>query len=91
MRNIYGNKKVTRRREPRFELSAGVLCLDFVNTLDDRPSGEPKELLKQYMDLVRFAEDTGILEPDASRSITGAQPVRSRTGTTCAASGGSDA
>jgi len=58
-----GNRESARRRSPSFELSAGVLCLDFVNTLDDRPSGEPKELLEQYMDLARFAEDTGILEP----------------------------
>ncbi|MFZ0731156.1 MAG: ABATE domain-containing protein [Candidatus Sulfotelmatobacter sp.] len=37
------------------------MCLDFVNTLDDRYSNEPKELLKSYIDLARFAEDTGIL------------------------------
>jgi predicted RNA-binding Zn ribbon-like protein len=51
------------RRPPLFELTAGVLCLDFVNTLDNRPTGEPKELLARYGDLVRFAEDTGILTP----------------------------
>jgi predicted RNA-binding Zn ribbon-like protein len=54
---------IVRRRPPLFELSAGVLCLDFANTLDNRPSGEPKELLARYGDLVRFAEDTGILTP----------------------------
>jgi predicted RNA-binding Zn ribbon-like protein len=37
------------------------VCLDFVNTLDDRFSPEPKELLKHYVDLARFGEDTGIL------------------------------
>ena len=37
------------------------MCLDFINTLDDRFSGEPKELLKSYIDLARFAEDSGIL------------------------------
>ena len=37
------------------------MCLDFVNTLDDRFSAEPKELLPHYVDLARFAEDTGIL------------------------------
>lgn len=52
---------VVRRRPPLFELTAGILCLDFVNTLDNRPSGEPKELLARYGDLVRFAEDSGIL------------------------------
>jgi predicted RNA-binding Zn ribbon-like protein len=47
--------------KPLFELIAGNLCLDFINTLDNRPSGEPKELLKDYYDLARFAEDTGIV------------------------------
>lgn len=55
------HKSDGRRRPPRFELTAGNLCLDFVNTLDDRPSGQPKELLGKYDDLVRFAEDTRIL------------------------------
>jgi predicted RNA-binding Zn ribbon-like protein len=50
-----------RRRPPRFELIAGALCLDFINTLDDRFSREPKELLASYLDLGRFGEDTGIL------------------------------
>jgi predicted RNA-binding Zn ribbon-like protein len=39
------------------------VCLDFVNTLDDRFTPDAKELLKHYVDLARFAEDTGIL-PD---------------------------
>ena len=57
------NRKAKRRRAPRFELHAGIVCLDFVNTLDDRPSAKPKELLESYADLARFGEDTGILEP----------------------------
>jgi predicted RNA-binding Zn ribbon-like protein len=36
--------------------------LDFVNTLDDRYI-KPKELLETYIDLARFGEDTGVLEP----------------------------
>jgi predicted RNA-binding Zn ribbon-like protein len=32
-----------------------------VNTLDNRYSERPKELLKSYLDLACFAEDTGIL------------------------------
>ena len=32
-----------------------------MNTLDDRFSSEPKEFLKNYVDLARFAEDTGTL------------------------------
>lgn len=55
-------KKISRRRLPRFELMGGPVCLDFVNTLDDRFSDQPKELLQSYLDLARFAEDTGILD-----------------------------
>src|SRR5271167_3002215 len=57
-----GPKKVARRRLPRFELVGGNVCLDFLNTLDDRFSSQPKELLAHYVDLARFAEDTGILD-----------------------------
>lgn len=39
----------------------GPVCLDFINTLDDRPTIEPKELLVSYLDLVSFAADTAIL------------------------------
>jgi len=58
--NIYTGK-AKRRRPPRFDLTGGTVCLDFVNTLDDRFSREPKELLNDYVDLARFAEDTGTL------------------------------
>jgi predicted RNA-binding Zn ribbon-like protein len=51
------------RRPPKFELIGGNVCLDFINTLDDRTSDKPKELLKNYYELVRFGEDTGVLTP----------------------------
>jgi predicted RNA-binding Zn ribbon-like protein len=61
-RHIHRNgKKIAKRRPPRFELIAGAVCLDFINTLDDRFSTEPKELLTGYVDLARFGEDSGIL------------------------------
>jgi predicted RNA-binding Zn ribbon-like protein len=56
--------KPGRRRPPKFELIGGNVCLDFVNTLDDRPSDKPKELLTNYYELARFGEDTGILTPE---------------------------
>ena len=59
--------KITQRRPPRFELIAGNVSLDFVNTLDDRPT-KPKELIETYLDLVRFGEDAGLLSaPQADR------------------------
>jgi len=39
----------------------GPVCLDFINTLDDRFSAEPKELLQSYIDLARFSVDAGII------------------------------
>ncbi|MFZ0950835.1 MAG: CGNR zinc finger domain-containing protein [Candidatus Sulfotelmatobacter sp.] len=54
--------KPGRRQPPLFELMGNV-CLDFINTLDNRPSGQPKELLKSFYELARFGEDTGILTP----------------------------
>jgi predicted RNA-binding Zn ribbon-like protein len=56
--------KSGRRRPPLFELVAGNVCLDFINTLDDRPTDQPKELLQSYYDLAGFGEDTGILTPE---------------------------
>jgi predicted RNA-binding Zn ribbon-like protein len=38
-----------------FELTGGALCLDFANTLDLRPSGQPEERLEHYGDLLRWA------------------------------------
>jgi predicted RNA-binding Zn ribbon-like protein len=74
MAEIYCGKKIQRRRPPRFDLVAGALCLDFVNTLDDRFTSEPRELLKTYIDLARFAEDTGILSPsEVDRLFTRSQ------------------
>jgi predicted RNA-binding Zn ribbon-like protein len=46
----------------QFEMSGGALCLDFVNTLDDRPSDEPKELLRSYGEFAHFAQQSGIID-----------------------------
>src|ERR1700683_379998 len=54
-------RKSAARRPALFDLIAGNVCLDFVNTLDDRYS-TPKELLQTYADLARFAEDAELLD-----------------------------
>lgn len=64
-----------RRRPPRFDLSGGHVCLDFVNTLDDRPSSEPKELLATYLDLARFAEDSEAITPDQADRLVERSPL----------------
>lgn len=72
--------KITRRRPPRFDLIAGNVCLDFVNTLDDRYL-KPKELLETYADLARFGEDAGLLDSrhiDQLRERSEAEPELAR-------------
>jgi predicted RNA-binding Zn ribbon-like protein len=54
------SSKPTENRSSRFELIAGAVCLDFVNTLDDRPS-RPKELLKSYSDFLDFCRDAELI------------------------------
>jgi predicted RNA-binding Zn ribbon-like protein len=57
-----------------FDWSGGHPALDFVNTLDKRPSGTPVENLAAYGDLVRFAALAGLIETSASdrlRSLEG--------------------
>lgn len=43
-----------------FELTGGALCLDFANTLGDRPRNTQEKLAK-LEDLLRFAEQAGTL------------------------------
>lgn len=52
-----------------FDWSGGDPALDFVNTLDERPSGAPVENLATYGDLVRFAELAGLMKASASRRL----------------------
>lgn len=69
-----------RRRLPPFDLIAGNASLDFVNTLDDRYI-KPKELLETYADLLRFGEDSRILDArqaDRLYERSSADPDRSQ-------------
>ena len=52
------------RGDVEFQIIAGELCLDFVNTLDNRPVPERrKELLPTYQDLADWAVQAGALSP----------------------------
>ena len=57
------------RRQPSFDLIAGNVCLDFVNTLDDRHI-KPKELLGTYDDFLRFGEDAALLEASPGERLS---------------------
>jgi predicted RNA-binding Zn ribbon-like protein len=48
------------RPAAEFTLDGGALCLDFVNTLGDRPLAR-QERLRGYDDLLRFAAQAGLL------------------------------
>jgi predicted RNA-binding Zn ribbon-like protein len=52
-----------RGRADPFEWSGGHPALDFVNTLDERPSDSPIENLVTYRDLVWFTELARLIEP----------------------------
>jgi predicted RNA-binding Zn ribbon-like protein len=45
-----------------FDWSGGDPALDFVNTLDERPSDEPEEKLASYGGLISFAELAGLID-----------------------------
>ena len=66
------------RADP-FDWSGGHPALDFVNTVDERPSDAPIETLRAYRDLVRFAELAELIAPSlatALRKRSGARCVR---------------
>lgn len=47
-----------------FELSGGDLALDFVNTVDSRPTESPHELLPTYKDLLSWSRQAGVVSKD---------------------------
>lgn len=57
-----------QRNDP-FDWSGGHPALDFVNTLDDRPSAEPVERLVAYGDLIGFTELAGLIDRSTARRL----------------------
>jgi predicted RNA-binding Zn ribbon-like protein len=47
------------RQKSPFEFTGGNLCLDFANTVDNRTSDHPNELLTDYSRLLRWGEESG--------------------------------
>jgi predicted RNA-binding Zn ribbon-like protein len=50
----------SRQKSP-FEFTGGNLCLDFANTVDNRTSEHPTELLTDYSRLLRWGEESGAI------------------------------
>ena len=44
-----------------FDLTGGLLCLDFANTVDDRTEIHPQELLMSFKDLVSWSQQAQVL------------------------------
>lgn len=66
----------------RFEFTGGNLSLDFTNTVDDRGTGQPKDLLSNYADLIRWSEEAGVLtarEADRLRRRAAESPGHAKT------------
>jgi predicted RNA-binding Zn ribbon-like protein len=63
-----------------FDLCGGHAALDFVNSLDKRFGEEPVELLVDYGDLLRFAEQSQLMDSSRirtlARSVTPAAAAR---------------
>lgn len=52
-------------------LLGGRLCIDFVNTVENRAGNRPEELLASYADLVRWGRHAELLdEPEVDRLLT---------------------
>lgn len=49
-------------KQPRFELIAGSLCLDFANTVHCYGATDPQDDLRNYDDLIDWGLQTGVLE-----------------------------
>jgi predicted RNA-binding Zn ribbon-like protein len=54
-----------------YELTGGRLCLDLTNTLDERMTDHPRELLRSPHDLFCWAEQAGALTPDDAGVLQG--------------------
>jgi len=57
------------RRERRFELRGGVVCLDFVNTVGWRLTDRPSEYLRSYEDLLDWGRQAGLLALEETEDL----------------------
>lgn len=60
------------KKHPRklpFDLTSGRVCLDFVNTVDNRLSSQPQERLTGFAELVAFGEQAGALSASEARKL----------------------
>lgn len=59
----------TRLHNSRFDFDAEALCLNFANTAEFHASSNPIEKLNNYLDLVDWGADAGILSPGEAQQL----------------------
>ena len=52
---------MTRITQTPFDFTGGDPCLDFANTVDDRTTGRPRELLTDYGRLLAWGTEAGVI------------------------------
>ena len=62
--------------EQLFDLSGGHLALDFVNTVGGMRGVSPKEHLRNYLDLVAFGQQAGVLDQALAGELASAAQRR---------------
>jgi predicted RNA-binding Zn ribbon-like protein len=63
-------KKAARKQAVKpFEMIGGHAALDFVNSIDNRFTAEPLELLREYEDLLRFVWQAGLITERQLREL----------------------
>ena len=60
---------VPKRNAGNLNLVGGVLCLDFINTVDWRGRENPIEFLNEYRDLVAWSRHAGIVTPKKAKQL----------------------
>lgn len=72
-------KKNQGHFDGEFDLSGGILCLDFANTVSQRKmAGQRRDDLPGYDELVSFARDSGVVSPQYAREILDFSDVKPR-------------
>ena len=54
---------------PIFDFTGNWLCLDFVNTINDRPTPHPREMLNSYHDLVAWSQQAHIVTDNEAQHL----------------------
>jgi predicted RNA-binding Zn ribbon-like protein len=57
------------RPKSPFEFTGGNPCLDFADTVDNRTTGHPRELLTDYRRLLQWAEEAGVISAKTAERL----------------------